>query len=175
MSLTRNEELLVERLKTLVADPWIVEAATVTEVDEEKLTCTVELLFDETEIPNVRLKAAVDLVTDGMVQIPVVDSTVLVAMINNDIENRCIVAFSQVEKVLFFNGENGGLVNWPDAKEQLDKVKQLLTLFMNIVTGPPINEPGSGSPSAFQAALNGALNGKPLPSFEDLEDEKVKH
>lgn len=31
--------------------------------------------------------------------------------------------------------------------------------FFSIVTGAPINEPGSGSPSAFQAALSAAISG----------------
>jgi hypothetical protein len=38
-----------------------------------------------------------------------------------------------------------------------------------------INEPGSGSPSALQAALKIALTGQQLGDYSQIEDTKVKH
>lgn len=172
--MTKQEELLIRRFKELCKAPIMIEPATVKSVDTGKLTCVVEL-FDETVINDVRLKAAIDDVTDALVQIPAVASTVLVALIGNNISVRFIIAFSIVDEVRFYNGENGGLPIWPDTKAQLDKVKDLLTQIVNVLNGSPIAEPGSGAPSALQTALKAAISGKPLPDFENLEDIKVKH
>lgn len=165
----------MEQLSARFRGPVICEVATVVSVDEDNLSCTVKLM-DDTEIVDVRLKAAIDEVTEGLVQIPEVDSSVLVVRIGNDVSTRFVVAFSNVVKVMFYGGSNGPLVIWEDKlKAELDKVKQILTALLNVIGGAPIPEPGSGAPSALQAALDAAFTGSQLPSFEDLTDDKVLH
>jgi len=172
--MTRDEEKLLSSLKSLGKVPMIIEPATVKSVDLATLTCVVELP-DETEIPDVRLKAAIDNVKDGMVQVPAVNSTVLVGLIGNKVSTRCVVMVSVVEEVLFFNGTNGGLVKWQSTKTELDKVKDYITAINNVLNGAPIAEPGGGAPSALQTSLKAAVTGIQMPSFEDLENTKVKH
>jgi hypothetical protein len=171
---SKDREQLMKKLKEISEVPIIVEPATVLSVDVDQLTCVVQLL-DETEIPDVRLKAGIDGITDGLLQFPKVESVVLVGMIGNKINTRFVILYSEVDEVRFFNGENGGLVIWPNTKTELDKVKDLLTAIVNVLDGAPIPEPGSGAPSALQNALKTAITGKTLPSFEDLVNDKVKH
>jgi len=172
--MTKDEEKLIASLRSLGKVPMIIEPATVKSVDLAKLTCVVELP-DETEIPDVRLKAAIDNVKDGLVQIPAVNSTVLVGLIGNKVSTRCVVMVSVVDEVLFFDGTNGGLVKWPSAKGQLDKVKDYLTAINNVLNGAPIAEPGGGAPSALQTSLKTAVSGIGMPDFANLENTKVKH
>lgn len=173
--MTAQAQRAIEDLMARARGAATIEVATVTSVDETNNTCVVNLVND-TEIPDVRLKAAIDGVTDGVVQIPVINSSVLVAMIGGNNAMRFVVAFSQVSKVVMFGGENGPLVIWDNKlKTELDKVKDLLNALLTVINGAPIAEPGSGSPSALQAALKSAVTGKPEPSFENLTDDKVKH
>jgi hypothetical protein len=152
-----------------------IEVATVKSVDEASNTCVVTLMND-TEIPDVRLKAAIDEVTDGIVQMPAVNSSVLVATIGGNNAMRFVIAFSQVTKIVMFGGEKGPIVIWDGKlKPQLDKVKQVLTAFLNVATGAPITEPGNGAPSAFQQALASAFAGMDAPDFDDLTDTKITH
>ncbi len=171
--MTRQGEELIRQMKALSKCPWIVEAATVKEVDEDNLSCVVELLVDETEIPNVRLKAGIDNVTDGMVQIPEVDSVVLIGMINNDYNNRCVVAFSKVTKTLFNGGDSGGLINIQTLIDNLNKTNDVVNAIKNSLTGwtPVANDGGA----ALKALATTQLTGKVTGDFSDMEDTKVKH
>jgi hypothetical protein len=45
------------------------------------------------------------------------------------------------------------------------KLKSLLTNLLSVINGAPITEPGSGSPSALQAALKTALTTNVVPSY----------
>jgi hypothetical protein len=79
------------------------------------------------------------------------------------------------DDIEFNGGENGGLVNWTEAKAQLDFVKQFVDAIKQLAGGMPIPEPGNGAASAFQAALNGVISSIQVPNFDDLEDTKIKH
>lgn len=121
---SKKAEEIIRKLRELNRQPMTVEPAVVKNVDEANLTCTVVLLND-TEIPDVRLKAAIDetpgsTTKDGLVQIPVVDSTVLVAMIGNDTSTRFVMAFSEVDKVMFYGGSNEGLIKINELVEKLN-------------------------------------------------------
>jgi hypothetical protein len=173
MSQTRQEEELVRKLKELSSCPWIVEIATVKEVDEVNLSCLVELLVDETEIPNVRLKAGIDGVTDGIVQIPSIDSQVLIAMINNDVNTRVIVAFSKVDKTLINHGDNGGLINIQTLIENLNKTNEVVNAIKDsLLNWTPVPNDGG---AALKTYATTQLSGKVTGDFSDMEDIKVKH
>lgn len=73
------------------------------------------------------------------------------------------------------NGTNlGGAVIAGELQAQLEKNNQILQAIKQVLS-VPVNEPGGGSPSAFQAALNAAVSSLPIGSFDHIENEKVKH
>lgn len=164
---SKDAEELIRKLKELNRIPMTVEPGVVKagSIDLTNLTCAVVLLND-TEIPDVRLKAAIDEIPDastkdGLVQIPVEDSTVLVAMIGNDPATRFILAFSQVEEVLMYDGLNGGLIKVVSMVTKLNnlenKVNALIT--WGLTVSPPF------SPATLLAVTVRA----------DIENTKVKH
>lgn len=126
------------------------------------------------EIPDVRLKAGEESENTGIVEVPEVNSSVLVGLIGNDKNTAYVVKCSKVSSVIINGGDLGGLIKIEELKSELDKYNQLLEAFLNALS-TPVSEPGNGAPSAFQAALNSALSSKQLPDFAQIEDDKVKH
>ncbi|MBT1702963.1 hypothetical protein [Chryseosolibacter indicus] len=176
-----KEAEIRERLKQMASEvgPDTTMIAQVKSVDEDAMTC--ELYDDESGLDfyDVRLRPVID-GKQSLTLVPKINSWVLAVRLE-DSEDWMIIACGEFEKfklscdtIEINGGEKGGLVNWPDAKVQLDLVKQLITGLQNVLS-TPINEPGNGSPSAFQAALNSTLSSIQVPNFDDLEDTKVKH
>ena len=79
---------------------------------------------------------------------------------------------------LLLNGESGGgLINISEFKSEWNKNKAILNALLQKLNGPPITEPGNGSPSALQTTLKAALVGKQPGVFseEQLTNKKVMH
>lgn len=170
-----------EALKRMAGEvgPQFSMLAQVKSVSEDDFTC--DLYDDESGLDffDVRLRPVID-GKESLTIIPKVDSWVLAIRLE-DSDDWMIIAVGEAEKfhlkcdqIVINGGSKGGLVNWPDAKEQHDLVKQFITAVKE-VCGTPITEPGNGAPSAFQAALNSAVSSIQTPTFNNLEDTKVKH
>lgn len=78
---------------------------------------------------------------------------------------------------LSLNGDGaGGLIKIKELKTEWDKNKAILDGLIQVLAGPPIVEPGNGSPSALQASLKGAVAGKQTGVFKpSFENKKVMH
>lgn len=100
MADSRND--VVQAFKRLIQDQHTatVLTATVTSVDEHALTCDVSD-GDETELFNVRLRAAIDGSEQGPVVIPAVGSAVLVGNIGNSPNGYFVMSYTDVSKVVF--------------------------------------------------------------------------
>jgi hypothetical protein len=160
--------------------------AEVVSVDKAKDTIKVQPVEGD-EIPDVKLKSILSDNTKKIVFYPAVGSFVTVSLLRNSEVDFYVTGYSEVEEavincdnIVINGGENGGVVKWnPDdaggLKEELDRVKDMLTHLTNVINGAAIPEPGSGAPSALQASLKAAILMDELPTFEDLQDDKLKH
>lgn len=72
-----------------------------------------------------------------------------------------------------FNGSEDNLVRYSKLKEEYDKTKEVIDIIIQTLQAP-INEPGSGAPSAFQAALKGALTGKATGDISPSKIDEIK-
>lgn len=73
------------------------------------------------------------------------------------------------------NGSNyGGLIKIEELKIQLQKNTAILNGLLGALK-IPASEPGNGSPSAFQAALLGAIGTLQAGDFSNIENKKVVH
>ena len=161
-------------MRELFMAPPELFPAKVTSVNEANLTIDVEPI-GEPELFDVRLKAGVDNVTDGIVHFPKVGSIVLCSMVANSKQDAVVMFTSSVDKVLMFGGENGGLTITPKLVDELNKTNELLNALLDVIKGAPVMEPGNGSPSALQTQLNAVLADKELGDYSEIENEKVKH
>lgn len=106
---------------------------------------------------------------------PAVNSDCLIAILEGDESVAFLLYANEVELLQFNGGENGGLTITPELVEQLNKTNELLQAVIAVISGSPIPEPGNGSPSAFQTALKGAITGKTLGDYSNIEDTKITH
>jgi hypothetical protein len=170
--LEQDRQELIRKWREMFKAPVQVLPAEVTSpVDENELTVSVKQL-DGTERTDVRLKAAVDEVTDGMVEYPKNGSTVLIGIIGNDSKTAFIVKCSEVDKVVFFGGERP-LVDWPKLKDELDKTNAVVQALVDAITEWVIVPSDGGA--AFKTIASTKLGGKAVGEYEELDDEKILH
>lgn len=169
-----KEEKFQHAMKEFKKTPSILFPAEVQAVDKEAMTCVVSPI-NGAEMFDVRLKASVNTVMDGIVQFPVKGTTVLVCLIGNDPEMGFVAAVDEVDEVLMFGGENGGLAITPKLVQELNKTNTLIQSWLDVINGAPVLEPGNGAASVLQASLKGASTGKQLGDYSEIENEKVKH
>jgi hypothetical protein len=133
--------------------------------------------LSDTLYPDVRKRASLGTDDDskkGIVITPTSGSSVIVSRIGES-DELFVEMFSEVESVVFDGGENGGLTITPKLVQELNKNNELLQAIVTVLSGTLIPEPGSGSPSALQTALKGAITGKQLGDFSEIENTKIKH
>jgi hypothetical protein len=163
-----------------------IDAGTIESVDMQDKSCQVQPLDQTKGVIRVELMAETG---DGILIEPAKDSTIV--FIYSRLIAPVAVQFSKIDSVFILakgsrfkiydqgielmGAKYGGLTKTLELKEQLNKTTTLLQHLISIITGPPINEPGSGSPSALQAALSAAIASDALGDFSDIENPKVKH
>ncbi|MDW8303137.1 MAG: hypothetical protein RML38_11805 [Bacteroidia bacterium] len=143
------------------------------------------------DVPVVaRLKAVLEVEnSEGFILIPAQNSQVIITEL--DLNDYTVIGYSAVDKIVlkteniqiqmdkngivFNEGSFGGLIKIQELRNKLDKINQILQAIMSVFQGVPIAEPGNGSPSALQATLAAALAGKLLPTYANIENDKVKH
>ncbi|WP_286747844.1 hypothetical protein [Roseivirga sp. UBA1976] len=167
-----KEEKFQQAMKEFGKTPSVCFPAEVQEVDKEALTCVVSPI-NGAEMFDVRLKASVNSVTDGIVQFPVEGTTVLVCLIGNDPELGFVAAVDEVDEVLMFGGENGGLTITPKLVEELNKTNARIDAIVESLTGfmPVPNDGGAALKTYANAQLAGKANG----DFSEIENEKIRH
>jgi len=102
--MSKREAEIIKKLVEVTKDHVQVFPAIVKAVNEEDKTCTVET--EGIDFYNVRLKATVNKDSDCFVVLPVVGSSVLVGLINNNENALYVVQVSQPEKLLLNIGES---------------------------------------------------------------------
>ena len=179
----------------MITKASIIIEGTIFSVDETNFTRIVTVSsvnFDgsdtETNVLNVPLKVLRGSQA-SFIEIPKVGSDCTLCYRDNNIGRPQLYQVDQCDKILIkigdntlqvdstawvFNGGTHGMVKADVLKIQSEKDKAILDDLLNIINGTPIPEPGSGSPSAFQAALKAVLTGKSSGDWTTLENDKIK-
>ena len=185
-----SPEEIRKSIRSMVSDMIPVQSllAEVQSVDANKRTCVVKGLRDDLELEDVLLGVAEG---EGNWNKPKVKSTVMVSIIENMEGAAYVSQFSQVDEVYMncyggatfslqsdgkvrANGETWSVVKAESLQSVMDTNKQFITVF-KAVLATPVNEPGNGSLSAFQTALNSALSSMNWGDHSQIHNDKVKH
>jgi len=171
-----------------------VFTATVKSIDEAAKTISVTDV-DDLQFNDVRLSAAED-DKKSLFIIPKVGSSVLVAMIGNDINTLFVTKVNEVEKIvgvvkeldiedetgfklhlkdglMTINGDQfSGIVKAPELKTQVDKNTAILQAIQNAISGWTVIPEDGGA--AFKTAL-ASVPSMPRANLSNIENTKVKH
>lgn len=167
-------EDFIEAIKKVVDVPVQVITAVVTRVDLDNYTVDVLPDGSKAKLLDVRLKSAIDGVLDGLVEIPALDSTVLVGYINNDLDNGFVIKCSKVSKIIINGGKLGGLVIVQKLVDRLNDLEQKYNDLLNSCkTQSVVLAPSGTFPMASFFASNQPITN--ITKVEDLENDKVIH
>jgi hypothetical protein len=153
--------------------------AKVLSVDKANDTIVVQA-EDAPEITGVKLKSIISDENSKLIVYPVIGSYVTVSLLHNMDTEAYVTQVSEVDEIITnctqitYNGGNkGGLVNWPDAKAQLDKTNEVVQAIVNALKNwSPVASDGG---AALKAFFNIQLGTKEIGDFDGLEDETIKH
>jgi len=106
---------------------------------------------------------------------PVVGSDCMIAILEGNESVAFMIYANRVELIEFNGGRNGGMAITPELVSQLNKTNELLQSVLSVILGAPVPEPGSGNPSALQAALKTAVYGKELGNYSKVENLSITH
>lgn len=162
---------LIERIIKPMLQKQVV-TGTIKSVDMSTCTCDVTVENSYTR-KGVRIKSIEDNALTGFILKPSVGSDVTIKMVENDRNMWELSMVSEVD-MMYLKGDDWSLVKAETLKTAMDANKQFLTVFKNLLS-TPINEPGNGAPSAFQAALNAALSSLDLGDHSGIDNTNVKH
>jgi len=176
-----------ERIREIVGVKYETFPAEVVAVNTDSVN--VLPIGDEAQIFDVRLKAALDEQDSGVMIVPKLGSTVLVTMIGGR-EEECFVSMvSDAEEIRvkigqtsFFldergivinEGKFGGLIKIEELRSELKKITDYLTAVKQVFsTWIPVPSDGG---AALKTQMNGALASQEIPTFSQIENDKVKH
>lgn len=161
-------------IKRMIESMMVVPAmfATVESVDRDKLLIDVKPLDDSPTIFDVRLGISIPgQPKAGLVMIPKVGSQVIIGQMMTD--QWYLLQASDIEELMLNGNSLGGLVDWPSAKQQLDKLSARVDLLYNAIkTGVPIPQDGG---VGYQNTMKMILEAEQKEDFSELENEVVKH
>lgn len=173
---------------TFEKDNVEVYVCTVDSVDTTNNTCSVTVVSGEADIqiPNVLLSSEPN---DGFILFPSVGSTVIIGLTTRNLP--FVLMFEDIDSmqvtvnntkfilkdgnIQMNDGSYGGLTKTQELQTQINKTNAVLQAVVNIISGTVIDEPGSGAPSALQAALKTAITGLSLGNFSNIENTLITH
>ena len=172
-ALTRNHVTVEGIIADVDADPS----------SETAYTCSVTVGKTDTSpgstFFNVPLKVLIGK-RASVIEIPVVGTDCLLKFLDGDLQRPQLDKVDQTDTfqincghVIYNDGNLGGMVKAKELQTQSDKDKSILQAFLDLVNGPPVDEPGNGAPSAFQAALKAALAGLTPGTWDNLENPLI--
>lgn len=157
-----------------------IHVGVVKSVNETDMTCVVDLTTAP-DADDVRIRAAIDQVATGLLIIPKVGSTVLIARIEGKIESPVLISYTDIQKInivtediLQLNGDSlGGLVRSDRVKQDIDSIKQELN-DLKILFNSWVPVPQDGG-AALKASLASWAQPLQMQQATYYESEKVKH
>ncbi len=146
-------------------NPALGIICTVVSVDAP--TCVCSPINGDADIEDVRLKAGDG---DGILMIPVVNSVVIVHMVN-DVEGY-VSMFSDVESIQLLDGSFGGLIKIADLVTKLNNVENKVNSIITALT--TLTLPVSGSTAGPPASPPVVGNLTPTTQ-NDIKNDKITH
>lgn len=142
-------------------------------VNEADQTCDVTPINGDAQLLDVKLKALLDGLENGMVIFPKVGSQVVVGLADVTDTDAFVLVFSEFDKIVFLDGSNEGLVKLPVLQNEVAKINNFLTAIKNTFTNfVPVPSDGG---AALKTAMNAALASQQTADLSDAGNDKILH
>ncbi len=167
-----TDEDIRRLLKAFIKVPVQVFPAKVNSVNVENYTVDVKPVGGA-ELFDVRLKAGVEAIKDGVVEIPKVGSMVLVGLVGNDKDTAFLVRTSEVDEVIVNGGQNGGVPRVQAVVSDLNQIKQDINMLKTLVSSwVPVPTDGGASLKSFVSAWSAQM--LTMSQASNIENSKFK-
>ena len=182
----RSVKTAIQKLAgTFKEDTVQLIIGTVESVDEDKAICSVKIQNDVI-LPNVSLQASI---CDGLLIIPVVDSTVYV--LTSKYNTPLVIQWSDIDKFMlqvgdsylevnndgsfqFNDGSFDGLVKVGALVDKINALENLLNGFITIYNTHTHTASSFGAPTTVPSAIE-SQQINPITQQQDIENDKIKH
>lgn len=182
----RSVKTAVQKLAgTFKEDTVQLIIGTVESVDEDKAICSVKIQNDVI-LPNVSLQVSI---CDGLLIIPVVDSTVYV--LTSKYNTPLVIQWSDIDKFMlqvgdsylevkndgsfqFNDGSFDGLVKVGELVKKINALENLLNGFISIYNTHTHTASSFGAPTTVPSAIE-SQQISPITQQKDIENELIKH
>lgn len=182
----RSVKTAIQKLAgTFKEDTVQLIIGTVESVDEDKAICSVKIQNDVV-LPNVSLQASI---CDGLLIIPVVDSTVYV--LTSKYNTPLVIQWSDIDKFMlqvgdsylevnndgsfqFNDGSFDGLVKVGALVDKINALENLLNGFITIYNTHTHTASSFGAPTTVPSAIE-SQQINPITQQQDIENDKIKH
>lgn len=154
-----------------VREPSALILAKVSRVDGQ----TCDVIIDDLELSDVRLRAVVNDEQSGILVTPTVGSFVMITDLSNgDKRDWAVVMYSQIDKIEINSGKNGGLINIKDLITQLNTIQDDINNLKNAITAwtPAPQDGGAALKTATSQWAAQQIN---KTKQADIEDTKITH
>lgn len=182
----RSVKTAIQKLAgTFKEDTVQLIIGTVESVDDDKAICSVKIQNDVI-LPNVSLQASI---CDGLLIIPVVDSTVYV--LTSKYNTPLVIQWSDIDKFMlqvgdsylevnndgsfqFNDGSFDGLVKVGALVDKINALENLLNGFITIYNTHTHTASSFGAPTTVPSAIE-SQQINPITQQQDIENDKIKH
>jgi hypothetical protein len=178
--------MTIKELIRKIVDPMIkptLYVGTVKKFNSTDWTIDVELNRGAT-IEEVRIKSIIGDEASGIFIEPVINSKVLIATIEDKIEDCVLISVDAIKKfklnatelIEFNSSDFGGIVKIKELEENLNSLKSFVEA-MKLATSTGLNAVGVGpaaNGATAKAAFDSAMIGRKV-QFKEMENKKVKH
>lgn len=165
--------LLKNRIQNLCQTPAdsALILAKVKKVDGQ--TCVVTI--GELELSDVRLRAVVNDEESGILVTPTIGSFVMITDLSNgDKRDWAVVMYSEIDKVEFNRGKNGGLINIEDLVSHINTIEDDINNLKTAMSGWTPT-PQDGGAALKTAVTTWATQQITKTKKSDIEDDKITH
>jgi hypothetical protein len=164
-----------------IVERWVNElvpvqtfAGTVTAVDADVNTCSVQPANGGALREGVRLCAAIKSITNPVVVVPVVNSTVICGIIENNKRAVFVMLCTEVAEVKLRGDAFGGIVKVGDLVDKLNAIEQDLNTLKTVFSTWVVVPMDGGA--ALKAAAATWYGDQLTPTVaDDISNDNVKH
>lgn len=170
MNPTEFKAELKRFIERYVPTQTIVGTVTAIDSSSPPKFCTVKPIKSP-ELFDVAFKSGTEDDDTGIIEVPEVDSLVLVGIKENQKRSNYIIKCSKVKEIIINGGSNGSLINWGmGLKPQLDNLSARVTTIVDAIRDSAVVAQDGGA--AFKTNIIAAINLNLIT--EDFDDPKIE-